>query len=88
MAKAGRKLGSIHSLQVRDRIRTTLIVNRLNNFVLGKKSGKDPCWFEPHQVTAALGLLKKVLPDLQSVDATVRGDPNAPLMVSTTDGKL
>jgi hypothetical protein len=85
---AGRPKGSLHSTEVRQRIRTTQIVNRLNHFILGTKNGRDTCLMEPHQVTAALGLLKKTLPDLQSVDLTLRGDAAAPIMISSVDSKL
>lgn len=80
----------LHSMEVRQRIKTTQILNRLNNFVLGKKSGRDTCIMEPHQVTAALGLLKKVLPDLQvvDIDMTHGGDPTRPIMISNADAKL
>lgn len=78
----------LHSLEVRDRISTTMLVTRLNCFALGKRRGKDPCLFTPQQLRAAEILLDRVLPRLQTVDATVRGDPNAPLHITTTDGKL
>jgi hypothetical protein len=60
--KPGRKPGSIHSELVRDRIRTAMLLNRLTNFVLGRIE------MAPHQVTAALGLLKKTVPDLQAIE--------------------
>lgn len=85
---AGRPKGSLHSTEVRQRIKTSQIINRLNHFVMGTKNGRDTCVMEPHQVTAALGLLKKTLPDLQNVDMTLRGDAAAPIMISLTDGKL
>ena len=80
----------LHSMEVRQRIKTTQILNRLNHFVLGTKNGKDLCHMEPHQVTAALGLLKKVLPDLQvvDIDMTHGGDPHRPILISSTDVKL
>lgn len=60
--RGGRKLGSVHSEVVRDRIRTAMLLNRLTNFVLGRIE------MAPHQVTAALGLLKKTVPDLQAIE--------------------
>lgn len=70
----------VHSELVRERIKTMQLVNRLTNFALGKlKRG-----MEPHQVTAALGLLKKTIPDIQSIEHlgevqhkvhTVSGEP-------------
>ncbi|MCG8445722.1 MAG: hypothetical protein MI753_08415 [Hyphomicrobiales bacterium] len=47
--------------RVRAAIKTGQIINRLTDFVNGKVEMTSP------QVTAALGLLKKSLPDLQSV---------------------
>lgn len=56
--------------QHRDKIQTTQLLNRLSNFVLGKgdPKTKDPIEMSPAQVTACLGLLKKVLPDLQATE--------------------
>lgn len=44
--------------EAREKIRTTQIVNRLTNHVLGKVDMSST------QVTAALGLLRKAIPDL------------------------
>jgi hypothetical protein len=60
--KPGPKPGSMHSEVVRDRIRTAMLLNRLTGFVLGRID------MQPHQVTAALGLLKKTVPDLQAIE--------------------
>ena len=51
-----------HPDKVRERIRTTQLVRRLTKHVLGKID------MAPTQVTAALGLLKKTLPDLSAVE--------------------
>jgi hypothetical protein len=48
--------------KVRQRIQTALITRRLTRHVLGKVE------MSPTQVTAALGLLKKTLPDLSAVE--------------------
>lgn len=45
---------------VRDRIRTSMLVNRLTNHALGKVK------MEPSQVRAIEILLRKTLPDLQA----------------------
>jgi hypothetical protein len=47
--------------KVRERIKTALITNRLTDHVLGE------CEMAPTQVTAALGLLRKTLPDLTAI---------------------
>jgi len=39
-----------------------MLLNRLTNFVTGRIE------MSPHQVTAALGLLKKTVPDLQAIE--------------------
>jgi hypothetical protein len=47
--------------QWREKIQTSMLINRLQDFVKGEVE------MTPHQVTAALGLLKKSLPDLSAV---------------------
>lgn len=47
---------------VREKIRATQLVNALENHVLNSKK------MSPSAVTAALGLLKKCVPDLASVE--------------------
>lgn len=49
--------------KVRVKIQTSMLVNRLTKFVKGEVKMEAP------QVTAALGLLKKSLPDLSSIEA-------------------
>jgi hypothetical protein len=51
--------------RTRAKIRTSQIVNRLIAFANGEVE------MLPHQVTAALGLLRKVLPDLASQELTI-----------------
>lgn len=51
-----------HDEETRSKIKATQIINRLNDFIEGKIT------LVPAQVTAALGLLKKIVPDLQSVE--------------------
>lgn len=55
-------------IETRERIQTSMLVNRLVDHVLGKVE------LSPSQVTAGLGLMKKVLPDLQAT--TISGDLN------------
>ncbi len=56
----------------RERIQTTQLVKRLTEHVLGTVE------MVPSQVTAALGLLKKSLPDLAA--HTLSGDPDNPII--------
>lgn len=51
-----------HDENTRQKIQVAQILNRLNSLIMGKID------MPPHAVTAALGLLKKALPDLQSVE--------------------
>lgn len=60
-----------HPEEVRQKIRTSQLINRLTDFANGKVE------LSPHQVTAILGLLKKTMPDLATV--THKGDANAPI---------
>lgn len=51
-----------HDDETRAKIKTSQLVNRLTSHVLGQIS------MEATQVTAALGLLRKTLPDLSAVE--------------------
>ncbi len=51
-----------HDEETRSKIKAAQLINRLTDFVDGKIT------LVPAQVTAALGLLKKVIPDTQSVE--------------------
>lgn len=51
-----------HDMRTREKIRTSQLINRLENHVLGKIE------LSATQVTAALGLMKKTLPDLTAVE--------------------
>ena len=71
-----------HDTKTRDRIRTSQLINRLEMFALSEID-ENECKVEMSrsQVAAALGLIKKTLPDLQAttfdgnvdVTATVTG---------------
>lgn len=58
--------------KTREKIRSSQLVNALMDHVLEKNNRQD---MKTTQVTAALGLLKKVLPDLQST--TIEANVNA-----------
>lgn len=57
-----------HSDKTRERIKTSMLINRLQSFVEGKVELTAP------QVTAALGLIKKTTPDLQAVSLEGPGE--------------
>ncbi len=60
-----------HDAKTRDKIRTSQLINRLEKFVLSEKEQGAEVVLSPAQVTAALGLMKKTLPDLAQVDSSV-----------------
>lgn len=64
MTKRGRKPGFRMSEAHRDKIRNSNILNALVEHVEGRRN------MSPSQVTAGLGLLKKVMPDLSATDIT------------------
>jgi hypothetical protein len=75
--KRGVRLNPRHQDMVRDKIMASQIINSLQNHVFGKKLMK-----EQSQVTAALGLLKKCVPDLASVELS--GDVDNPIIAQVT----
>lgn len=71
MSERGRKPGFAMSQEHRDKIKNSNILNALIEHAEGAREMSST------QVTAALGLLKKALPDLQSVE--LGSDPDKPL---------
>jgi hypothetical protein len=69
-----------HPDEVRAKIKTSQLVNRLNSYVNGEIE------MAPHQVTAALGLLKKTMADLSAV--THSGPNGGPIPITTADAEL
>jgi hypothetical protein len=57
---AARTFSPKHDEQTRLKIKTSQLLNRLNALIAGEIE------MPPHAVTAALGLLRKVLPDLSA----------------------
>lgn len=68
--------------KVRQRIKVALLSKRLQDHALGKLEMTDS------QRRATEILLKKTLPDLQSVEATLKGDAMHPIHITSTDGSL
>lgn len=60
--RPGVRLNPSHDERTRAKIQTTQIINRLHKLINGEIE------MQAHQVTAALGLLKKTLPDLSAVE--------------------
>lgn len=70
--------------RARDAIATTQLVKRLNGFALEENDPqtRKPIKMSPDQVRAALGLLKKTIPDLAVVQH--QGDAENPMVTSHT----
>lgn len=75
MAARTRKI--FHDSETRARIKASQLINSLSNHVFGKNE------MVPSQVTAGLGLLRKVLPDLSNTEVT--GKDGKDLIPEATD---
>jgi len=64
------RLRRYHQQEVREKIRASQLINVLQDHAFGKRN------LQATQVTAALGLLKKCLPDLNS--QTISGEEGKP----------
>src|SRR5574340_887571 len=80
MAKRGRKPGFRMSDEHRVKIQNSNILNALIEHIEGAREMSST------QVSAGLGLMKKVLPDLSNV--TLSGDPESPVVVTDARDKL
>jgi hypothetical protein len=65
-----------HDDETRAKIQTSQLINRLENHILNELELK------PSQVNAALGLLKKTLPDLANVELS--GNDDSPVKMVIT----
>ena len=68
MTKRGRVPGFTMSAEHRGKIQKSNILNALIQHAEGERE------MSASQVSAGLGLLKKILPDLQSAESTIHGD--------------
>ena len=73
---AARTVKIRHDEETRAKIQTSQLINRLEDHILNDLDLK------PTQVTAALGLLKKTLPDLANVELS--SDSDKPLQMVIT----
>lgn len=73
------RLNRRHQEAIREKIRASQLVNRLEKHVL------DDLDLSSTQVNAALGLLKKCVPDLKASEDTVKVEGVANLTVSFPD---
>ena len=65
-----------HDTRTREKIRSTQLINRLQKHILtypDKKTYKKDLMTQS-QVTAALGLIKKTLPDLHNIEGAIEVD--------------
>lgn len=58
---------------VKERIKTSQLINRLNGFALSEDDPQTgrPVDMSPAQVKAAIALLKKTVPDLQQIEGSM-----------------
>lgn len=70
----------MHSEKTRERIKTSMLINRLTSFVEGAVE------LSPAQVTAALGLMRKTLPDLSAT--TLTGADDGPVQIKTIERRI
>jgi hypothetical protein len=75
------RLNKAHQDDVRLKIKTSQLVNRLQDFVLGGVDPKtgDPIEIDPQRMKAIEILLRKSLPDLSAV--TLSGDQENPIRI-------
>lgn len=67
----GRSSGFQMGAEHRSKIGNSKVLGELLRFAEGQISPEE---YPPHRVTAALGLLKKVMPDLAQTDLTSGGE--------------
>jgi hypothetical protein len=58
------------ALKTRERIRTSMLINRLQDHVFGR------CEMTPTQVRSALAVLRKTLPDLKPIKVVYEEAPS------------
>jgi hypothetical protein len=71
MANRGRQAGFKMGPEHRGKIANSNILKGLIEFAEGKIKHED---YPPHRVTASLGLLKKIMPDLAAMDVSGSGE--------------
>jgi hypothetical protein len=80
----GVRLNQKQDIRCRSAIQTTALLHRLNDFALQKPCRYSGQMFQmtDTQVRAALGLLRKTIPDLAVTE--LRGDPDRPVAIEFT----
>lgn len=77
------RLRKTHQDDVRLKIKTTELINRVQDYALGVIGDED---VSSNRLNAIKLLLNKALPDLQSVELT--GDADNPLSISLIERKI
>jgi hypothetical protein len=75
------RLRKLHSDDVRAKIQTSQLVNRLTDHALGKLE------LSPTQVRAIEVLMKKTLPDLSAIQLTGGDEGSSPILIQLIDGQ-
>lgn len=80
------RLNGAHQADIRAKIKTSQLVNRLQDFALEGKDPKtgNPMEIDPARLKAIEILLRKSLPDLSAV--TISGDAEQPLTITVRLG--
>lgn len=79
------RLRKTHQDEVRAKIQTTALINRVQDYALGKLTDED---VSSNRLNAIKLLLSKSLPDLQSVEITGEGGGALVITLTQTDAKL
>lgn len=68
-----RPVGYKHDQSVREKIKTSSLINRLQAFALREPDPQtgEPVEMSPSQMKAAVALLKKTVPDLQVIEGAM-----------------
>lgn len=74
MAKRGRAAGYVMGPEHRDKITNSNVLRGLISFAEGKIAPEE---YPPHRVTAALGLLDRIMPKLASTEVVGSEDDGA-----------
>lgn len=86
MAAKKRPIHPLRAEEVREKIRATLLVKRLEEHALVSKLSEDfeKCEMTDSQVRAALGLLAKIVPNVAEQKLEVSGPNGGPVRVIAT----
>jgi hypothetical protein len=83
------RLNKKHQDDVRLKIQTSQLVNRLQGFALGSPDPKtgNPMEIDPTRLRAIEILLRKSLPDLSNVNVELTGEDGGPVQIEDTGAR-